>query len=59
MDCKQQVDEDLMPDQTEGIAIHYARRFEDVLAVALPQNLGEEIRDEEVREEVLEAAAAA
>ncbi len=55
-DCKQQVDEDLTPDQTEGINIHYARRIEDVLAVALPKNIVEEVKDEEVREEVLAAA---
>ena len=36
-DCKQQVDEDLTPDQMEGVTIHYASRIEDVLAVALPK----------------------
>ena len=56
-DCKQQVDEDLTPDQTEGINIHYARRIEDVLAVALPQTPREEVKDEMVREEVLAAVA--
>ena len=55
-DCKQQVDEDLTPDQTEGITIHYAKRFEDVLAVALPHTRKESVKDEEVREEVLSAA---
>ena len=55
-DCKQQVDEDLTPDQTEGITIHYAKRIEDVLAVALPQSMREVVQDEEVREEVLSAA---
>ncbi len=55
-DCKQQVDEDLTPDQTEGITIHYARRIEDVLAVALPKDAVEVEQDEEVREEVLAAA---
>jgi ATP-dependent Lon protease len=55
-DCKQQVDEDLTPDQTEGITIHYARRIEDVLAVALPQTTKDVVKDEEVREEVLSAA---
>ena len=56
-DCKQQVDEDLTPDQVEGVNIHYARRIEDVLAVALPKGVAEVIQDEEVREEVLSAAA--
>jgi ATP-dependent Lon protease len=55
-DCKQQVDEDLTPDQIEGITIHYARRIEDVLAVALPHDEIEAIHDEVVREEVLSAA---
>src|ERR1700677_2729198 len=33
---RQDVEEDLTPDLTEGVAIHYASRIEDVLAVALP-----------------------
>ena len=57
VDCKQQVDEDLTPDQIAGVTIHYARRIEDVLAVALPKDEVEAIHDEEVREEVLHAAA--
>jgi ATP-dependent Lon protease len=57
IDCKQQVDEDLTPDQTAGITIHYARHIEDVLAVALPKTRDEAAHDEEVREEVLSAAA--
>ena len=55
-DCKQQVDEDLTPDQTEGIRIHYARRIEDVLAVALPKDEIEAVKAEAVREEVVSAA---
>jgi ATP-dependent Lon protease len=55
-DCKQQVDEDLTPDQTEGVTIHYARRIEDVLAVAFPKDAVEASADEEMREEVLSAA---
>ncbi len=34
---KQNVEEDLTPELTEGVEIHYASRIEDVLAVALPQ----------------------
>jgi ATP-dependent Lon protease len=56
-DCKQQVDEDLTPDQTEGITIHYAKRIEDVLAVALPHTRKDAVADEEIREEVLTSAA--
>ena len=38
---KQQVDEDLTPDQIEGVTIHYATRIEEVLAVALPKTASE------------------
>jgi len=31
------VEEDLTPEFTQGVSIHYARHIEDVLAVALPQ----------------------
>src|ERR1700710_3130619 len=54
-DCKQQVDEDLTPDQTEGLTLHYASRIEDVLGVALPKTEVDLEVDEEVREEVLAA----
>jgi ATP-dependent Lon protease len=33
---RQDVEEDLTPELTEGVTIHYASRIEDVLAVALP-----------------------
>ncbi|MEO8736906.1 MAG: endopeptidase La [Edaphobacter sp.] len=55
-ECKQQVDEDLTPDQIEGIKIHYASRIEDVLAVALPKSKLEVAQDEQLREEVLQEA---
>jgi ATP-dependent Lon protease len=47
------VEEDLMPEQIEGVIIHYASHIEDVLNVALPKSREEEKKDEEVREEVL------
>jgi ATP-dependent Lon protease len=56
VDVKTQVDEDLTPDQTEGVTIHYASRIEDVLAVALPKTLKEATQNEELREEVLAGA---
>jgi ATP-dependent Lon protease len=56
-DCKQQVDEDLSPEQIEGVTIHYASRIEDVLAIALPKTTREAVQDEVVREEVLSAAS--
>ena len=57
-DVRQNVEEDLTAAQTEGVEIHYARRIEDVLAIALPKNALEELVDESVREEVLEHADA-
>jgi len=51
------VEEDLMPEQTAGVTIHYASRIEDVLAVALPHSSAEEHDDEVVREEVLQHTA--
>ena len=56
-ECKQQVDEDLTSEQTDGVTIHYANRIEDVLAVALPNTAREAVHDEIVREEVLTAAS--
>ncbi|GGH12457.1 endopeptidase La [Silvibacterium dinghuense] len=57
-DNRQNVEEDLMPEQTDGVSIHYASRIEDVLRIALPQSLAEERKDEAVREEVLQHAEA-
>jgi ATP-dependent Lon protease len=56
-DNRQNVEEDLMPDQIAGVDIHYASRIEDVLAIALPKSASEVSRDEVVREEVIEHAA--
>ncbi|MBV8629983.1 MAG: endopeptidase La [Silvibacterium sp.] len=55
---RQNVEEDLMPEQIEGVNIHYASRIEDVLEVALPKTQADEQKDEQVREEVLEHASA-
>jgi ATP-dependent Lon protease len=35
-ECRQQVEEDLTPEQIEGVTLHYAEHMEDVIAVALP-----------------------
>ena len=51
---KLNVEEDLMPEQIDGVEIHYASRIEDVLAVTLPRSRAEENHDEQVREEVLQ-----
>jgi ATP-dependent Lon protease len=55
IDVKTNVEEDLSPEQIEGVTIHYASRIEDVLDIALPKTVGEAVQDEEVREEVLSA----
>jgi ATP-dependent Lon protease len=36
VDNKQDLEEDLTPEQLQGVTVHYARHIEDVLAVALP-----------------------
>ncbi len=54
---RQNVEEDLMPEQIEGVKLHFASRIEDVLAVALPRSTAEERHDEELREEVLQHTA--
>jgi ATP-dependent Lon protease len=53
---RQSVEEDLTPEQIEGVTIHYANRIEDVLAVALPHSRTDEKKDEQVREEVMTTA---
>ncbi|WP_446741775.1 endopeptidase La [Silvibacterium acidisoli] len=50
------VEEDLMPEQIAGVNIHYASCIEDVLKVALPRTVAEEVKDEQVREEILQHA---
>jgi ATP-dependent Lon protease len=55
---RQNVEEDLMPEQIDGVTIHYASRIEDVLAIALPKSNSEEKRDEQMREQVLQHAVA-
>lgn len=53
---RQNVEEDLTPEQTDGVTIHYASNIEDVLTVALPKSTSEERKDDMVREEVLQHA---
>lgn len=57
IDVKPNAEEDLTPEQTDGVTIHYASRIEDVLAIALPQTSGEAQQAEQVRDELLVAAA--
>ncbi len=57
IDVKPNVEEDLTPEQTEGMTIHYASRIEDVLAVALPHSMRDAVEAEQIREEVMASAA--
>jgi ATP-dependent Lon protease len=52
------VEEDLTPDQTDGVTIHYATTIDDVLRVALPRSSSEQQHDSELREQVIEHATA-
>ncbi len=53
VECRQQVEEDLTPEQTAGINIHYASRIEEVLRVALPSSAAEAAADIAVRDEIV------
>jgi ATP-dependent Lon protease len=55
---RQNVEEDLTPDQIDGVKIHYAKTIDDVLAVALPASSSEAAHDSELREQVIEHATA-
>jgi ATP-dependent Lon protease len=50
---KTNVDEDLTPEQLEGISVHYVKAITDVLNIALPTTSKEEREDEQERERVL------
>ena len=55
---RQSVEEDLTPEQIEGVNIHYASHVEDVLAVALPHSLSQLKKDEAERDRVIAHAGA-
>ncbi len=50
---QQNVEEDVLPEQMEGVSVHYVSNIEDVLALALPQSEGEAKKDAETREQVM------
>jgi ATP-dependent Lon protease len=47
------VDEDLTPEQLDGVNVHYVTTIEEVLEIAMPSSRSEERQDEETREHVL------
>ena len=50
---KQNVEEDVLPEQMEGVHVNYVESIEEVLAIALPQSPAEVRADAETREHVL------
>jgi ATP-dependent Lon protease len=57
-DNKTNIEEDLTPEQLEGVNIHYVSSLEDVLNIALPSSKAEERQDQENREAVLAGSPA-
>ena len=56
---RQNVQEDLTPEQLQGLNLHYVKSIPELLGVALPTCSAEEKRDAEVREQVLTGSPAA
>jgi ATP-dependent Lon protease len=52
-DNKTNVDEDLTPEQLQGLTTHYVKTIDEVLELALPSSSHDELKDAEVREKVL------
>ncbi|MGH9649545.1 MAG: S16 family serine protease, partial [Terriglobales bacterium] len=50
---KMNVEEDLTPDQLEGLKLHYVNTIDEVLEIALPASPSDEKKDAEEREKVL------
>ncbi len=55
---KTNVQEDLTPEQLEGVNVHYVTTMDEVIALALPHTPAEERKAEEEREQVLSGATA-
>jgi ATP-dependent Lon protease len=54
---KQNVEEDLTPEQLEGVGMHYVTTIDEVLEVALPSNPTEAKKDAETRDAVLSGSS--
>ena len=50
---QQNVEEDILPEQMEGVNVHYVASIEEVLEIALPHSPAEIREDAEAREQVL------
>src|SRR5271166_4546912 len=55
-DNRQNVHEDLTPEQLQGLTMHYVKSIPELLEIALPTSVAEEKHDAEVREQVLTGA---
>ncbi len=53
---QQNVEEDILPEQMEGVTVHYVASIEEVLDIALPHSPAEIREDAEAREQVLSEA---
>jgi len=51
---KMNVEEDILPEQLEGVTVHYVNTIDEALAVALPSSPTEEKKDAEEREQHLQ-----
>ena len=51
---RQNVEEDLSPEQLEGVNVHYVNSIDEALSIALPQDEAEVRQDAEDREHVLQ-----
>jgi len=58
-DNRQNVQEDLTPEQLQGLTMHYVKSISELLEIALPSTRADEKHDAEVREHVLTGAPAA
>src|SRR5215469_2038175 len=54
---KQNVEEDLTPEQLQGLTMHYVKTIEELLAITLPSSRAEVKKDEEIREQVLQTVS--
>jgi len=55
---KMNVEEDILPEQLEGVTVHYVSTIDEALAVALPSSPTEEKKDAEEREQHLQQVPA-
>jgi ATP-dependent Lon protease len=58
-DNRQNVQEDLTPEQLQGLTMHYVKSIPELLTIAFPTTPAEEKQDEVIREQVLTGAPAA